>query len=149
MVSLISSIEELIQTVELADVTIFEESFRRTQEPFEQISGDVQLINSELSLHETENSISYKFRLKYEGNGMEAIVDIGSAYISKKEFKVDREVALEFASKVAFMIIYPYVRSSIWSGAARLRLPAPLLGLIQPGALQINEEIASQRAQAK
>ena len=149
MANLISTIEELIQTVELADVTIFEESFRRTLEPVELARNETQLVNSELSLHETENSISYKFRLEYEGNGMESVVDIGSAFISKKELKVEREVALEFASKVAFMIIYPYVRSSIWSGAARLGLPTPLLGMIQQGALQINEEIISQRVQAR
>lgn len=126
------SFEEYASSLELKDVLIFAEHVERNAG-----GGSVDL-ESEGTLENTfilqnhENQTTFRFKFTLKSALSEISVDLGVLFVGEHRAAVSQDVQLEFASKVALMVAYPYVRNSLWSSAARLGLPRPLLGLIRP-----------------
>ena len=68
------------------------------------------------------------------------VADVASRYDYSEALEVEESVVEDFVAKVAVMAIYPFVRETIHQTAARLRLPAPLLGLLRQGQIELTPQ---------
>ena len=130
------TLEHYIDNLELIEVAIFEESVKRNFEVDKQLSEDQFTFENTFTLQNSEKTSTFRFKFTLQSQLSTILVDLGVIFANPSQIEVEREVQLEFASKVALMVAYPYVRSSIWASAARLGLPRPTLGLIRPDQIK-------------
>lgn len=50
---------------------------------------------------------------------------------------IPEAINVEFAERVAFMAIYPFIREHVFGIATRLKHPAPVLGLVRQGGFKL------------
>lgn len=126
------NLETYAGSLELRDIVIFAEQVQRHLEPSAGEPAVEGVLENTFSLQNHDNFSTFRFKFTLKNNLAEMSVDLGVVFSNEIPVDVDQETQLEFASKVALMVAYPYVRNSLWSSAARLGLPRPLLGLIRP-----------------
>jgi len=68
------------------------------------------------------------------------MADVASRYDYTEPLSVRDSVLEEFTARVGVMAVYPFVRESIHQTAARLRLPAPLLGLLRHDQVELTPQ---------
>ncbi|MEV7762244.1 hypothetical protein [Curtobacterium flaccumfaciens] len=147
----IETIEEFVGLVELRDLYVFEERARRKEvEPptdGEEVEPEV---NSALGVADAvwgdSAAIGFRFRMVFDTRaGAEFVADMEARYTLPEGCSVTEGVKEEFATRVAFMTVYPYLRASIQTMAMRLGVPAPVLGIVRQGELQVGEKFGSER----
>jgi hypothetical protein len=135
----IEDIVELLDLVELVDMRVYAAEGRRKDssvaEDHDQ-SGDIELNFME---RHTAEVLENRFRLKVENEEAVYSADIGAIYALQEPVVPLPALVAEFAERVGFMAVFPYLRESISSSASRLGLPIPVLGIVRPGDFQITQ----------
>jgi len=142
----VTDILELVQLVELEDVIVREERGRRVFAELDGAEidkeGEVRSTNAlGISDLEAEDALGIAFRYRTvfnDGHGSEFVADMEAHYRLLEPRSVSDEVKQEFATRVAFMTVYPYLRSSIQGSATRLGVKAPILGMVRQGDMAIS-----------
>lgn len=150
----ISSVVELVELVELTDVVLYEERGRRidlTGKP-----GDEPIVRSYANLgdHEDEErneyGIGFRFRIVFDDRaGNEFVGDFQVRYSLPGPCEVPKEVRAEFAERVAFFAVYPYLRASIQMTASRMSAPAPVLEMVRAGEFSLGEPMPEEEVDAQ
>lgn len=139
----IDDIHELVDVVELSDVFFWEERARRVRfdEPAPDEEPKQRTTNSlGITVFDdgTNNGIFYRFRMVFnDGRGAEFVADMEARYALPAKFEIAEAVQQEFATRVAFMAVYPYMRTSVQTMAMRLGVPAPVLGIVRQGGMSV------------
>lgn len=142
----IDDILELVQLVELEDVIVREERGRRVFAAVDGAEidkeGEVRSTNAlGISDIEADDAIGISFRYRTvfnDGHGSEFVADMEAHYRLTEPRTATDEVKQEFATRVAFMTVYPYLRASIQGSATRLGVKAPVLGMVRQGDMAIS-----------
>jgi hypothetical protein len=140
----IDDIHELLPVIELEDVIVREERARRVK-PIADDTEDGSEIRTTNALGiidlESDEALGVAFRYRTvfnDGHGAEFVADMEARYRFLEPRTVSDAVKQEFATRVAFMTVYPYLRSSIQGSATRLGVKAPVLGMVRQGDMTIS-----------
>jgi hypothetical protein len=151
----VADIHELVELIELEDIYYWEERARRvnTYSLDEGATPEERTTNSlGVSLLDTGEAfgIAYRFRLVFnDGNGAEFVSDIEARYVLPERCDIAVDVQREYATRVAFMTVYPYIRASIQTMAMRLGVAAPVLGMVKQGGMTISDDLSPEEAQER
>ena len=143
----VEEIGELVQLVDIEDILIWEERARRvvwTEE--EKAERSFPVIRNSLGVQNDAERMRYRFRSVFSDENAEYVADAEITYLSPEPIQTTAELRSEFAERVAFMAIYPFVRASIHGSAARLNLPAPVLSIVRQGEFSLGEPLSVDEA---
>ena len=120
----------LIGAAQLEDIVYFETSVKRNESAVasDDAAGELPV---EVKVAQSESLDRLLVRISVEITSPAAIfrVDVGAQFLLAEAIEVSPEVRTAFADNSAMGILMPYLRESLLSLAARLRVPAPLLPL--------------------
>ncbi|MFZ4894247.1 hypothetical protein ACL9RL_07345 [Plantibacter sp. Mn2098] len=134
--------------VGLADVVVHEERARRivwTEE--ESAETEFPLTDNSLATQVDGPILRFRFRMIFADQNAEFVADIEAAYEADEAVLLSESLTAEFASRVAFMAVYPFLRSSIFYSAHRLGLPAPLLAMVKQGEFAVGDNMSPEQVQ--
>jgi hypothetical protein len=143
----VADIHEFVELVDLEDVVLFEERGRRIDETAAGEGNErdsTPLVKSSMNIADYESdtafAIGYRFRMVFDDrSGNEFVADFEARYRLKGELHVSKEIRAEFAERVAFFAMYPYLRASIQMTATRMAVPAPVLSMVRAGEFKLGE----------
>lgn len=145
----IEDVVELVEAVELTDVFLFEERGRRID-----VTGtpdDDPLVQSFASIgnredeDEDEYGIGFRFRIVFDDRlGNEFVSDFQARYMLQGPSDIPKPVRAEFAERVAFFAVYPYLRASIQMTASRMGVPAPVLEMVRAGEFSLGDTMTPE-----
>lgn len=144
----VSDVHVFVAEVEIDALIMHEERGRRLHWTDDELSSTVLPTTfSSLAVSREEARHRFRFRTTFTDRNAEYVADCEIVYILSENVDVTEGVSMEFAERVAFMAVYPYLRASISSSAARLGLPIPLLGIVRQGEFQSGERMTQEQAQ--
>ncbi|MBD8101304.1 hypothetical protein [Plantibacter sp. CFBP 8775] len=134
--------------VDLADILVHEERARRIVWTTEESSEhDFPLTDNSLATQVEGTSLRFRFRMIFADQNAEFVADIEAAYEAEEAVVLTESLTADFASRVAFMAVYPFLRSSIFYSAHRLGLPAPLLAMVKQGEFAVGDNMSPEQVQ--
>jgi hypothetical protein len=145
---LVTDIVEFVGLVELDNVIVHEERSRRlmwTDE--ERDSLEFPFTNNSLGLMVESDVYRFRFRSVFTDESAEYVADIEIVYSTNEVVTTEESLRHEFASRVAFMAVYPFIRASFFGSASRIGLPAPVLSIIRQGEFQLGEDMSAEQIQ--
>ncbi|WP_243077347.1 hypothetical protein [Microbacterium sp. SS28] len=93
-----------------------------------------------------DQRMHFRFRSVFADERAEFVADIELIYSISEQVTFDEAIHREFAERVAFMAVYPFIRTSIFGAAGRLSLPAPILGIVRQGEFSLGEKMTEDQA---
>jgi hypothetical protein len=145
----IADVVELVEAVELTDVFMFEERGRRID--VTGTSDDEPIVYSFASIGDREDDdegeygIGFRFRIVFDDRlGNEFVSDFQARYMLQGPTDVPKAVRAEFAERVAFFAVYPYLRASIQMTASRMAAPAPVLEMVRAGEFSLGDSMSPE-----
>lgn len=126
---------ELVVDISLVDVFCHEERGRRLDWTAEELEGlNFPISSNSLGIQRLEDSFNFRFRVVYTDANAEYVADwVAQFAVPDEPEAVDESVLTEFAEKVAFFTVYPYVRASIFGSASGSINPYPSSALLGKG----------------
>lgn len=144
----IADVVDLVEKVELSDVFLFEERGRRIDETRSDGDAEPRIANvmSAGERHDDdEHGLGFRFRIVFDDReGNEFVSDFQARYVLPGPFEVEEAVRIEFAERVAFFAVYPYLRASIQMTAARMGVPAPVLSMVRAGEFKLGGQMTDE-----
>jgi hypothetical protein len=134
----IESIEALVAEIELIGIQTFELSGKLRAEPV--APEDANAFGVHTAMQNDDHHLSTRFRLEFQGTAADIVVDVAAHYRFEVPTTYSRELATEFAERVGFMTVYPYLREAVFTTAARMDLETPILGLMKAGQFRVEEQ---------
>lgn len=145
----IDSINDLVAQVEIAGLVLHEERARRlTWSEEERESIAFPLRDDSFGMVPLPEELHYRFRSVFSDENAEYVADVEIVYRLPAPSTVAESVLGEFAERVAFMAVFPFIRASMFSSAARLGLPAPILGIVRQGEFKLGEKMTDAQVKA-
>ena len=131
------SARDLLPVLELTGVTAFEIAGRRLDS---QESTETQS-SMESMLGDDDGALALRVRQHVKTGQAEILADYGVEYrITDPSASVSGKARVEFAEKVAFMTLVPYLRESVHTTAARLGVKVPMLGIVRQGDFTLSRK---------
>ncbi len=131
------SARDLLPVLELTGVTAFEIAGRRLDS---QESTETQS-SMESMLGDDDGALAFRERQHVKTGQAEILADYGVEYrITDPSASVSGKARVEFAEKVAFMTLVPYLRESVHTTAARLGVKVPMLGIVRQGDFTLSRK---------
>ena len=131
------SARDLLPVLELTGVTAFEIAGRRLDS---QESTETQS-SMESMLGDDDGATAFRERQHVKTGQAEILADYGVEYrITDPSASVSGKARVEFAEKVAFMTLVPYLRESVHTTAARLGVKVPMLGIVRQGDFTLSRK---------
>jgi len=131
------SARDLLPVLELTGVTAFEIAGRRLDS---QESTETQS-SMESMLGDDDGALAFRVRQHVKTGQAEILADYGVEYrITDPSASVSGKARVEFAEKVAFMTLVPYLRESVHTTAARLGVKVPMLGIVRQGDFTLSRK---------
>jgi hypothetical protein len=125
----------LVAVIDLEDIYCIEERGRRIEWSEEELqSRTFPETSNSMGVSVDANRVRYRFRSIYSDVAAEYVADWEALFILPEgEELVAGELTQQFAEKVAFFAVYPYLRASIYGSASRLNQAVPVLGIVRQG----------------
>lgn len=125
---ILDEIQKFVELIELKDVAVMGLSGMLNAEP-----KDDQEPRFDLSFAPAfkRTGLRTRFRIEFDNGKATFMADMAAHWVFPQPVTFVAETVIEFAERVAFMTVYPYLRESIASTAARMNQPVPTLGLIK------------------
>lgn len=130
------SARDLLPVLDLSRVTAYEIAGRRVPSP-----ETTEITSSMESMIGGEEGVAFAFRVRQRVKTDEAEItaDFEAEYrFSESGGRISKEAQVEFAEKVAFMALVPYLRESVHTTAMRLGVKPPLLGMVRQGEFRLH-----------
>lgn len=134
----VDTLTDLVEAVELASITVHEQSAKRVENDVEVGSEPSPLIEAFVRVF--DGGIETRFKMTFEGPGYVIVSDIALFYKDLEEFELDANLVPEFLNEVAVMAAYPYLREGVTTSASRLDVERPVLGIVRRGQVQFGQE---------
>lgn len=131
----LDEIQKFVNHVELRDVQVMGFSGTLTGDP-----EDEAETGFELTFAPAFQSAGLRTRFKIEFSNGKAtfMADMAAHWEFPDAVSFRADTVIEFAERVAFMTVYPYLRESIATTAARMNQPIPTLGLVKPNHFSLD-----------
>ena len=129
---------DLLPVLELNRVTPYEVAGKRVYSP-----EATEITSSMESMIGGEEGEAFVFRVRQrvKTNEAEITADFEVEYrFSEPGGQISEEAQVEFAEKVAFMTLVPYLRESVHTTAIRLGVQPPLLGMVRQGEFRLRAD---------
>jgi hypothetical protein len=144
----IEDIHEFLALVDLSNIVVHEERSRRIHWAEAEIAKlEFPLSENTLATQTDGRSFRFRYRMVFADQNAEFVADIEAVYDSSELVEIGNSLTADFASRVAFMAAYPFLRSSIFYSAHRLGLPAPLLAMVRQGEFSIGADMPQEEVQ--
>lgn len=153
----IADIHGLVAAVELDNIIVHEERARRVSWTEEELANvQLPMTTSSMGLAPDDRTFRFRFRLRLTDQNAEYVSDVEAIYALPEVVDVATDILSEFAGRVAFMAVYPFLRASIFGSAARLGQEIPVLGIVRQGEFessgpmspeQVDEEFRDNRSE--
>lgn len=144
----VADVVELVSIVELGDIYLYEERGRRIEETASAEDEEPRVVSSlGVGENEAEGSfgLGFRFRIVFDDRqGHEFVADFQARYDLPGPHDISNEIRTEFAERVAFFAVYPYLRASIQMTASRMGVPAPVLSMVRAGEFQLGERMPEE-----
>lgn len=137
---------QLAGMVELRDIVFFQvHAERLNSTPKGAADGEVQNEPSQrigIQIQERHSETHIEVRCILEGETQDAryVIDAAAQYETETPVEINQDVVEAFVERVGVMAVYPYLREALQSAAAKLRLDAPVLGLLRPGGVKVTPD---------
>lgn len=92
-------------------------------------------INCKLGTRQEGKEFGARFEFHFKAAQWQAVIAVITDYAGPQEFVLAPEASADFASKVALMAAFPYVREALSDLTTRVTGTAVLLPLIRPGQI--------------
>jgi hypothetical protein len=143
---MLDEIVDFVQLVDIGNVIIHEERGRRIEwNEDEKASREFPFSNNSLGLIVENRSFHYRFRAISTDEYAEYVTDVEIVYVTERDVRATERLLTEFAERVAFMAVYPFIRASIYGSATRLGLPAPVLSIIRQGEFTLGVQLTDEQ----
>ncbi|MDB6425942.1 hypothetical protein [Curtobacterium sp. 20TX0008] len=142
----VDDILEMVSLVELSDVYVWEERGRRIDETATEEDREPR-IRQVLNVGDRDDflGVAFRFRMSVDDRqGNEFIADYQARYELAAPAQFTSEVRAEFAERVAFFTVYPYLRASIQMTASRMGAPAPVLAIVRAGEFKLGTTMTDE-----
>lgn len=83
--------------------------------------------------------MAFRFRTVVNAPDGEYVIDVASLFTFPEPLAASEDVMKAFAGQVAFPATHPFVREALRDIASRLGLKRPLLALLPPGGIELDE----------
>jgi hypothetical protein len=142
----IGDVVELVAQVELDSIVVHEERGRRLHWTEDELQDrKFPLTVSSMGIGVEEMLYRFRFRTRFTDESGEYVADFEAVYGVPEAVDVSQEILSEFATRVAFMTVYPFLRASIFATASRLGLPIPVLGLVRQGEFEVGQPMSPEQ----
>lgn len=137
----IDDVRELLALTDLSDIVFYQVAAQRKDEADqaaepEESHGGEELPVQVFARHDATH-IEVRVRAAADGPSALYVVDVGARFTLQRPVEVSPSAMKEFVERVGVMAAFPYVREGVHDLASKLRAPAPLLGLLRAGAVQL------------
>lgn len=148
--SAISDIHDLVAAVELEEIAVYEERARRVRVDERIDEGEPPAPEVKMGVRQEAKTLHYRFRMVLLDASAEYVADFEIVYSVDQEepLSLPDELLQEFASKVAFMAVYPFLRASVFGSATRLGNSRPILPIVRLGDFSSGERMSDEEIQA-
>lgn len=143
----LSDIHELVRIVEIVEVRTYVVSAVRNLSELADLPPEVTTDLDFMERH-SETSLECRFRMTVEVPEATYTADIGAIYSLDEPSRPTNELIAEFAERIGFLSVFPYIREAISGMATRLNLPAPVLGIVRAGDFRITAPPEEGESQA-
>lgn len=149
----VEDVVELVDIVNLENIYLFEERARRithTTIDDEAVGNGEPIVTNVLNISDmesdnNEHAIGFRFRLVFDDRGgNEFVADAQAIYGLPEKCDISQDIRKEFAERVAFFAVYPYLRASIQMSASRMGVPAPVLAIVRSGEFKLGDKLAEE-----
>ena len=128
-------VEELLDVVELVAFETYEIHGVSTGKP---AGTEVEShYGIQASFERDDDNLKFRFTLTFNVDLGQYKVDMASVYKLSEQVTIPEAVNVEFAERVAFMAVYPFIREHVFGIATRLQHPIPVLGLVRQGGFKL------------
>lgn len=132
----ISDISALIRDGHLTDVRFLRFNAEVRTEPRADIEEDDVVQTLKLALRTLKSVI--EFRVSIDIETRECVYSaMAATQVNLDEASIDPELLPEFAPRIGFNVIYPYLREVIHSSSARLRRENIVIPLVDPNTIRL------------
>jgi hypothetical protein len=136
----VSDIGDLLALIDLTGVRTFEVSGRLLEHEDTPDSEEKQ--DAQVLVRETSEELLVRVRLTIQTADAQLVADCASIFELKEpdaeeSVEIEADLKREFAERVGVMAVYPFLRESIFTTAARLQVAAPVLGLLKVGQFSL------------
>ncbi|GAA4657780.1 hypothetical protein [Arthrobacter cryoconiti] len=132
------NIHALLANVELVEMRVYLVAGERKDVPVDGATDQSADVDLKFMERHNPDILENRFRLKVENEEARYEAEIAAIYSLEKPMDPSSELIAEFAERVGFMAVFPYLRESISTSASRLGLPVPVLGIMRPGDFRIS-----------
>jgi hypothetical protein len=138
----VDSIEEVVSTIELRDVIFYKLLAERIEGTDAEQELDDEPASPAIHVAERHEAtrIEVRCKLSFVWDGGRYEVDAAARYELAEPLEIPPAILQEFVKRVGVMAVYPYLRESLHLSSSKLRLEAPVLGLLKAGAIQLTAE---------
>lgn len=145
----LDDIHEFLQLVDLDDIVVYEERARRVAWTEAQLEAGLPEPSMSLGVNQSDEGVRFRFRMVLVNDVAEYVADFESVYkaVGEETVTASKRLQQEFAQRVAFMAVYPFLRASIFGSASRLGAPRPVLGLVRQDQFEAGNELQDDEVQ--
>lgn len=134
------TVEELLAAGELADIRFLELTGTLREDTREELDEEAIESSMSVKIGVQEGVIETRVRIEVATRGAEyAITAAAQFHFQPSDLEISESLGREFAEKVGVMAIYPYLRESLQTLAARLREPGLTLPLMRTGEVDLGQ----------
>ena len=139
---LVANVEEVVDATELRDVVFYRVLAERVEDLDPQQPAENEQAAPAIRVLERHDATHVEVRcsLTFVGDGGRYEVDAAARYELAEPLEIPPSIMREFVSRVGLMAVYPYLRESLHLSASKLRLEAPVMGLLKAGAIELTAE---------
>jgi hypothetical protein len=134
-VAVVASIEDLVSLISLKEIRFYEVGSRT--KALGNGSGETPKVSLGYSERSENEELEDRFRFVFETDVADYLVELSAIYDLKEPRTVPQAIRVDFAERIGFMAVFPFVREALVNGAARLGKTGPLLDFMRPGDLKI------------
>lgn len=141
---------DFLGAVDLKDIVVHKERARRVAWDSDQIARGLPAPDIRMGVNVSGNTARFRFRMVFVDENAEYDADFEAAYSAADEtdIAVNDSLKQDFAQRVAFMAVYPFIRASVFGGASRLGTPRPVLGIVRQGEFEAGEVLTPEDVRA-
>jgi hypothetical protein len=132
----VESIEELVALVSLKEIRFYEVGSRA--KAIGDGQGEPPQVQLGYSQRTEDEELEDRFRFVFETDVADYLIELAAIYGLGEPRQIPEEIRVDFAERIGFMALFPFVREALINGAARLGKRGPLLDFMRPGDLKID-----------
>jgi hypothetical protein len=141
----ITSLEELIDNLELVDVKFYEINATRRDQGIDNLEDELTPVHA-LRIGFGDRGLEIRLRVEVPAKFGDIRADAATIYQTRSEdihLVIPPEVALDFANRVGIMAVLPFLREAVMSISQKVLDDAVLMPIIRAGELVFTEQSTS------